>query len=328
LNKLLSQEEVDSLLSGLDTGDIQVEEEGTFDDELEAFDWATQGKDIRGTMPILEVVNSRFSTKLRGSLSTALRKMIDVTPDPLDMIKFSKFQRSLPVPTSLHLFKMEPLRGTGLMVVESRLVFSLVEAFFGGSGIGSTRIEGRDFTSIENKIIRKVVQIALMNMIEAWEEFHPIKTEFIRSESNPLVVNVVPGDELLLASKFEIELNKPLGSITICVPYASYQPIRHKLSGGYQDVEEEPQIDQAWLGKLKQRLMSTEIEVSIDLGKARLSVRDFLNLKRGDIIVMENKHKHPLTAKTEGIPKYEGFIGRLNSKKAFRIERSVSAQTH
>ena len=327
MNKLLSQEEVDSLLSGLDTGDIQVEDDKGFGDDLEVFDWATQGKDIRGTMPLLEVVNSRFSAKLRGSLSTALRKMVDVTPDPLDMIKFSKFQRSLPVPTSMHLFKMEPLRGTGVMVVESRLVFSLVEAFFGGSGIGSTKIEGRDFTSIENKIIRKVVQIALMNMIEAWEEFHPIKTEFIRSESNPLVVNVVPGDELLISSKFEVELNKPLGSITICIPYASYQPIRHKLSGDYQDVEDEIQVDQAWLGKLKQRLMATDVEVAIDLGQTWLSVRDFLNLKRGDIIVMENKHKLPLIAKAEGIPKYKGFVGRLNNKKAFRIERAVSVQS-
>ena len=245
----------------------------------------------------------------------------------LEMIKFEEFQRSLPIPTSLHLFKMEPLRGTGVMVVESRLVFSLVEAFFGGSGIGSTKIEGRDFTSIENKIIRKVVQIALMNMIEAWEEFHPIKTEFIRSESNPLVVNVVPGDELLISSKFEVELNKPLGSITICIPYASYQPIRHKLSGDYQDVEDEIQVDQAWLRKLKQRLMATDVEVAIDLGQTWLSVRDFLNLKRGDIIVMENKHKLPLIAKPEGIPKYKGFVGRLNNKKAFRIERAVSVQS-
>ena len=328
MNKLLSQDEVDSLLSGLDTGDIPAETDyPESDTDLERFDWATQGKDIRGSMPLMEVINSRFSQRLRGSLSSTLRKMVDVTPDPLDIIKFSKFQRSLPVPTSMHLFKIDPLRGTGILVVESRLVFSLVEAFFGGSGTGSTKIEGRDFTSIEKRIIGKVVQIALMNLMETWEEVHPIKTEFIRSESNPLVVNVVPAEELLLLFKFDIELNKPMGTITICIPYSSFQPIRHKLAGGYRDEEEEAQIDHVWLNKLRDQLMATEVEIVVNLGSADLSIRDFLNLKTGDIIVLENNAKKPLQAMAAGIPKYSGFIGRLNSKKAFRVEQPITYQT-
>ena len=325
MNKLLSQDEVDSLLKGLDTGEINTDDD--FDDlegDLESFDWATSGLNVRGNMPLLEVVNSRFSQRFRGSLSTSLRKMIDVTPDPLATVKYSDFQRSLPVPTSMHLFKIEPLRGLGILVIESRLVFSLVEAFFGGSGSGSTKIEGREFTSIENKIIEKVVQMALLNLMEAWEDVHPIKTEFVRSESNPLVVNAVPGEELLVSSKFEIELQRLLGNIIVCFPYSSYQPIRHKLAGGYRDEEEETQLDREWLDHLQSRLKRTPVEMIVDLGQTSLSVRDFLNLREGDIIVLDKDFNMPLTASIEGINVYEGYAGRYKNKKVYKVEHPLT----
>jgi flagellar motor switch protein FliM len=323
MNKLLSQDEVDSLLKGLDTGEVDIDDSFEEDDlDLESFDWSTSGVNVRGNMPLLEVVNSRFSQKFRGVLSSSLRKVIDVTPDPLSTIKYSDFQRSLPVPTSMHLFKIEPLRGLGILVIESKLVFSLVEAFFGGSGSGATKIEGREFTVIENKIIDKVVQMALVNIIEAWEDVYPIKTEFVRSESNPLVVNIVPGEELLISSKFEIELNRPMGTIIICVPYSSYQPIREKLAGGYRD-EEETVMDKAWINKLKSRLRGTDVGLTVDLGSTTLSVKEFLNLRQGDIIVLNNDAEKALTAKAEGVPLFEGYAGRSKNKKVFKVEQPI-----
>ena len=322
MNKLLSQDEVDSLLKGLDTGDIGAVDDFELEskDDLDSFDWATAGLNIRGNMPLLEVVNSRFSQKLRGSLSNSLRKMLDITPDPIETVKYSDFQRSLPVPTSMHLFKMEPLRGLGIIVVESRLVFSLVEAYFGGTGIGATKIEGREFTSIENRIIEKVVHMALNNLVEAWEDVHPIKTEFVRSESNPLVVNVIPGEELLISTKFEIELSKVLGNIIICFPYASYQPIRHKLAGDYRDEEQVTQMDRNWIEGLEYQLRGTEVKLNVDLGKTELSVGDFLNLKEGDILILDKNYKQPLVAKVEEIKLFEGFAGRYKNKKVFKVE--------
>jgi flagellar motor switch protein FliM len=327
MNKLLSQDEVDSLLKGLDTGDISTF--GGFEErseDLPLFDWATAGLNIRGNMPLLEVINSRFSQKFRGSLSNALRKMVDVTPDPVATVKYRDFQKSLPVPTSMHLFKMEPLRGLGILVVESRLVFSLVEAFFGGSGSGSTKIEGREFTSIEKKIIEKVVQMALVNLIEAWEDVNPIKTEFVRSESNPLVVNVVPGEELLISSKFEIETNKVLGNIIICVPYTSYQPIRNKLAGDYHDETQVTQLDRVWIDGLQRKLRGTPVQMVVQLGSTSLSVKDFMNLKEGDIIVLDNDSKKTLTAQVEGINLYEGFAGKYKNKKVFKVEQPYISQ--
>lgn len=326
MNKLLSQDEVDSLLKGLDTGDVDVDDDiESFGEDLETFDWATTGLNVRGNMPLLEVVNTRFAQRLRTTISNSLRKIIDVTPDPFETVKFSDFQRSLPVPTSMHLFKIEPLRGMGIIVVESRLVFSLVEAYFGGSGSATTKIEGREFTSIENKVIEKVVQMILVDLIGAWEEVHPIKTEFVRSESNPLVVNIVPGEELLISSKFEMEMNKPLGNIIISIPYSSYQPIRNKLSGGYTD-DEDLHIDQSWVNDLEGQLKGAEVGISVGLGKTNITVRDFLNLKNGDIIVLDNDSNETMVAQAEGIPLYEGYVGRYKNKKVFKVDHPIINQ--
>ncbi|MBN1627568.1 MAG: FliM/FliN family flagellar motor switch protein, partial [Deltaproteobacteria bacterium] len=212
-------------------------------------------------------------------------------------------------------------RGLGILVVESRLVFSLVEAFFGGSGSGSTKIEGREFTSIERKIIEKVVQMALFNLVEAWEEINPIKTEFVRSESNPLIVNVVPGEELLISSKFEIEMNRVLGNIVICVPYTAYQPIRNKLAGSYRDEIQVTHLDRPWIEGLQRKLIGTQVEMTVNLGRTSLSIKDFMNLKDGDIIVLDNESSRPILAKVEGIPLYEGFAGRYKNKKVFKVEQ-------
>ncbi len=330
MNKLLSQDEVDSLLKGLDAGDIdninEFSSDISDDVEINSFDWALAGLNIRGNMPLLEVVNSRFSQKLRSTLSNSLRKMMDITPDPIETVKYSDFQKSLPVPTSMHLFKMEPLRGLGIIVVESRLVFSLVEAYFGGKGIGATKIEGREFTTIENRIIEKVVHMALNNLAEAWEDVHPLKTEFVRSESNPLVVNVIPGEELMISTKFEVELTKVLGNIIICFPYASYQPIRHKLAGSYRDEAATTQIDRTWIEGLEYQLRGTEVTMNIDLGKTELSVGDFLNLREGDILILDKHFKQPLIGKVEDVKLFEGFAGRFKNKKVFKVERQYVEQ--
>jgi len=324
LSQLLSQEEVDALLNGLDTGEIESEQETEEPEgELELFDWTTQERDVKGNMPLLGVVNNRFSQKMKSALSTSIRKVVEVSQGPPEMIKFIHFKQSLPIPTSLHLFKMEPLRGTGILVIESHLVFNLVEAFFGGRGTGSTKVEGRDFTPIESKIIQKVVHIALSNLMDAWEDIHPIRTEFIRSESNPMVVNVERPEEYLVSVKFDIELTKPLGSVTLCIPYSSFQPIRHKLAGGYQK-DEEGQADPFWINNLRERLKETFLDLAVDLGSTRLSIRDLLNLKEGDILILDKSYKTPLTAHVDGIPKFQGYAGRTRNRKVFKIEEAVT----
>jgi flagellar motor switch protein FliM len=327
VSQILSQDEVDALLKGLDTGDVETDTDAfETEPEYQTYDWSTQGKNLKGNMPILGLVNGRYAQKLRHALSGSLRKIVNVEAGALEMIKFEEFQRSLPVPTSLHLFKMNPLRGMGMLVMESRLVFNLVEAYFGGSGTGSAKVEGRDFTAIEKKIIDKVVAIALATMKGAWEEVYQVKAEFVRSESNPLGVNALPPSEFLISVKFELELNKSAGSIMLCLPYSSLQPIRERLSGGYRN--EEPDMDKAWVRNLHDQLQDTELELSADLGYTHLSVSDYLNMKVGDILVLENTIDDKLKVKVVGIPKFEGSAGRMGNRKVVRVESALSQRNH
>ncbi len=326
MNQILSQDEVDALLKGMDTGEVETESDGLeAEGEYESYDWSSQGRKLKGNMPLFGLANQRYAHRLKNSLSNALGKMVDIDSGPLEMIKFEEFQRSLPLPTSLHLFKIEPLRGLGMLVIETRLVFSLIEAFFGGNGAGSAKVEGRDFTPIERRIIEKVVNIALTDMEKAWKDVYPIKTVFKRSETNPQGVNVMPANEFLISVKFEVELKKAAGSITLCIPYASIQPIREKLSGGYQ--KDESEQDRMWLSLLRQRIYESKVEFSVDLGKSSLPVKDFLKMKEGDILVLDNSFQKKLLARVQGIPKFQGYAGRYGRKKVFRVANTLNDQS-
>jgi len=326
VNQILSQDEVDALLKGMDAGDVETESEPfEAEGDYESYDWSTQGRKLKGNMSLFGLINQRYAQMLKNSLSNALGKMVEIDPGPLEMIKFEEFQRSLPVPTSLHLFKMDPLRGTGMLVIESRLVFSLIEAFFGGTGAGSAKVEGRNFTPIERKVIDKVVTLAMTDMTRAWKDVYPITAMFIRSETNPQGVNVMPPGEFLISVKFEIELTKAAGSITLCIPYASFQPIRDKLSGGYN--KDDSEQDTRWVSLLRERICESRVDLSVDLGHSLLPVRDFLNMKEGDVVVLDNSFNDKLLARVEGIPKYQGFVGRYGRKKVFRVANSLDKKT-
>lgn len=324
MNQILSQDEVDALLKGLDKGEIDTEQEIPEEEsDYPKHDWTSQGKNLKASMPLLNVVHSRFAERMRHSLSNSLRKLVDIDMSGLELIKVEEFQRTLPIPTSLHLFKMEPLKGMGMLVIETRLVFSLIEAYLGGTGTGSAKVEGREFTPIENRIIKKVVDIALEDLQTAWSEIYPLKLNFVRSETNPLGLNIAPPADYLLTIKAEVELKKPAGYFTLCIPYSSLQPIKDRLAGQYmKDVED---TDKNWVALLKERISESAVEISVELGRAQLTVRDFLNMKEGDILVLEKEVKSSLIAKVEGIPKFLCIPGKHGNRAVFKIEELIGS---
>ncbi|MBR4741587.1 MAG: flagellar motor switch protein FliM, partial [Desulfovibrio sp.] len=218
MNKVLAQDEVDALLRGLSGGEIEsepdvVEEQG----DIVAFDLTNQDRIIRGRMPVLEIVNDRFARLCTNALSNTLRKRVELNPITIDMTKFGDFMRSLPVPTSINIFKMDPLRGNALMIVDSRLVFALVENVFGGAG-SQPKIEGREFTRIEQAVVNRIVKIALENMEESWRPVHDVQLELVRSEINPQFASIVPPSDVVVIINFEVELDSSLGSMIVCLP--------------------------------------------------------------------------------------------------------------
>jgi flagellar motor switch protein FliM len=319
MSKILDQDEVDALLRGLSGGEIEAETDIPEDDSgVVSFDLANQDRIIRGRMPVLEIVNDRFARLCTNALANAMRKRVDLNPISIDMSKFGDFMRSLPVPTSINIFKMDPLRGNALLVVDSRLVFALVENFFGGAG-SQPKVEGRDFTPIEQAIVDRVVKIALANMEDAWRPVHEVHIELTRSEINPQFAAIVPPSDVVIVVTFEVELENAIGSLIACLPYATLEPIRSKLHASFQS--ERLEVDHAWIARFKERLMETPVEMVVELGQSQITGRQLLNLEVGDILLLDTDTEELLEAEVEGVKKFYGLPGTVKGNKAFQVVR-------
>lgn len=320
MEQVLSQDEVDALLKGLSDGEIEAETAAAPAEDqsgIRPYDLTSQDRIIRGRMPTLEIINDRFARVHRVTLSGALRKVVDITVTQKEMIKFGDFTRTLPVPTSLHVLKMEPFRGHVLLVVESRLIFNLVDCFFGGSGRSSFKIEGRDFTSIENRVINKVVRMALRDLEQAWSPVTPVAFKFVRSEVNPQFATIVPPTELVIVVHYELELDTLMGKIILCLPYSTIEPIRSKLSASYQS--DQLEVDYSWTRRFIRQLREIPVQICVHLGRTEIKGQDLLRLEKGDIIVLDQDVNHPLTVTVEKVPKYKAHAGVHQGNHAVKI---------
>jgi len=326
MEHVLSQDEVDALLKGLDGGEIETETDAAQPDDgqkgIRPYDLTSQDRIIRGRMPTLEIINDRFARVHRITLSGALRKVVDITVTQKEMIKFGDFIRTLPVPTSLHVLKMEPLRGHVLLVVESRLIFNLVDCFFGGTGRSSFKIEGRDFTSIEQRVINKVVRMALKDLEEAWNPVTAIAFKFVRSEVNPQFATIVPPTELVIVVHYELEMDSLMGKIILCLPYSTIEPIRSKLSASYQS--DQLEVDFSWTRRFIRRLREVQVSLTVELGRTQIKGQDLLRLEKGDVILLDQDVSHPLLVTVEGVPKYRAEPGIHKGNQAVKIVELIT----
>jgi len=320
MNKFLAQDEVDALLNGLSGGELEFEvEESEETDGIINFDLANQDRIIRGRMPVLEIINDRFARLCTNALTNTIRKRVELSPVSIDMTKFGEFMRSLPVPTSINIFKMEPLRGNALMIVDARLVFSLVENVFGGIG-SQPKIEGREFTRIEQAVVDRIIRIALDIMEESWHPVHDVKLELVRSEINPQFATIVPPSDVVVVITFEVELDNSMGSMIICLPYSTIEPIRSKLNANYQS--ERLEVDHAWVGRLKDRLLETSVDLKVSIGSSQITSNQLLRLKIGDVITLDTDIEQLLPCSVAGIIKYWGIPGTVKANKAFQIVKT------
>jgi len=320
MSEILSQEEVDSLLSGLSAGKVDAETDMPSDHlKTDIYDFTSQDRIIKGKMPALEMINERFARKIRATMSSLLRTNVNISSETMRTLKFKEFIRSLPLPTSLHIFRMEPLRGHALILLETQLVFNLIDIFFGGKATGQAKVEGRDFTTIEEKMIKKVVIKCLKNFEEAWEPVNKIKTTFIKSEANSKFAEIVLPSDLVIVTKFEIELKHSAGRIIMCLPYSMLEPFRSILTAGFQT--ENPSIDHAWLKRLKKLILGSKIELSVQLGSTQINGDRLLHMKAGDIIQLDQHSDQTLTGMLEGLPKLEGFSQIQRGIQSFRVEK-------
>ncbi|PCI27347.1 MAG: flagellar motor switch protein FliM [SAR324 cluster bacterium] len=323
MSQVLSQSEVDALLKGIAGGDMDDDFDLPDMDEnaVIPYDLTSQDRIIRGRMPTLEIIHDRFVRMFRLTLSSALRKVVDISVRSTELIKFGEFLKTLPVPSSLNLFRMNPLRGNAIMVLETRLVFTLIDIFFGGTGELEVKAEGRDFTAIETKIVKRVVVSALEDMQNAWRPVFPVQIAYTRSEINPQFVAIVPHSEVVVVVTFDVEMGKAPMTLTVCIPYSLIEPIRSKLDSGFQSDQNES--DNVWTNRFKDNLDEAEINLLVELGKSEITVNDFLNLKIGDIIPIEQESNKPLDIQVEGVTKFRGFQGTYKGNQAVEISEMV-----
>ena len=318
MEQVLSKGEVDALLRGV--GEGQIETETDVPEEVSGvvpYDLTSQEKIVRGRLPTLDIINQMFSRLFRNSFSSLMRKSADISTVSTDSLKFGEFLRSLSVPSSLHVFRMEPLRGFGLMVIESRLVFSFVDNFFGGTGSSDINILGRDFSAIEVRMTKKVVQAALEDWERAWKSVHPVACTYVRSEVNPQFAAIVPPTDVVLVIVFDIEMENSSGTATICIPYSMIESIINKLKANFQS--EQMEVDQVWINRLRGELMQIKVEMVAELGQAQMTPRDLLGLHEGDVVMLGKDVSDPLYINIAGNAKFRGYSGISRGMKAIQI---------
>jgi flagellar motor switch protein FliM len=313
---LLSQDEIDALLHGVDSGDIETEGEEIFEGEARAYDFTSQDRIVRGRLPTLEMVNERFARYFRTSLFNLLRRTADITVSGVQMQKFSEFVHKLFVPTSLNLVKVPPLRGKALVVLDPKLVFTVVDNYFGGSGKFHTKIEGRDFTPTENRVISILLESVFRDLQEAWTPVLDLRFDLVGSEVNPQFANIVSPSEVVVVTVFEIELESGEGELHICMPYSMIEPIRDLLDAGVQS--DRGDRDERWEQALKEEIMGAEVELSSLLAETTITMKELASLKRGDIIPVDIPEMVKVLA--SDIPVFKGRLGVSEGNYAIKVQ--------
>lgn len=322
MQDLLSQDEIDVLLHGVEDDDLPT---GTDDDsdagDVQSYDITSQDRIVRGRMPTLEMINERFARYTRISLFNLLRRSSHVTAGGVQIMKFGEYVHTLFVPTSLNLVKMRPLRGSALFVLDAKLVFKLVDNFFGGDG-RHAKIEGREFTPTEIRIVQKVLEQVFVDLKEAWSAVLPLNFEYIGFEVNPSMANIVSPSEVVVVSTFHIELDGGGGDMHITIPYSMIEPVREELDSGVQsDVDD---VDERWVRALRQDVMDAHIPLNVKVVEREINLGEIMGLEAGDIIPVEMPENVMLLA--NNVPTFKCKLGRSGENLALKVVEQVKLQ--
>lgn len=318
---ILSQDEIDALLHGVDDGKVDSENDRPARGEMRPFDFQHQERIVRGRMPTLEMINERFARLFRIGLFNMLRRTPEVSVQGVDMMKFGEYVHTLYVPTSLNIVRMHPLRGMALCVVDPKLVFVVVDNFFGGDGRYYTKIEGREFTGTEWRVIRMVLNQAFEDLQEAWAPVLPLEFEYMNSEVNPQFANIVSPSEVVVVCRFNVELDGGSGEFQLAIPYTNVEPIRDQLNAGVQSDRNE--VDERWTRSLREEMKGAEVELTSTLSNVQISLRDLQRMKPGDVIPCEIPEV--VTVEAEGIPVLRGHYGVSNGYVGIKITEQIHA---
>jgi flagellar motor switch protein FliM len=316
----LSQDEVDALLKGV-TGEADEVEAAAETAGVRPYDMATQERIVRGRMPTLEVINERFARQMRLGLFNFMRRTADISVGPIRIIKYNEFIRNLVVPTNLNMVQAKPLRGTALFIFDPNLVFLIVDNLFGGDGRFHTRVEGRDFTQTEQRIIQRLLGVVFEEYEKSWKPVYELKFEYLRSEMNTQFANIATPNEVVVVTTFNIEFGPTAGEFHICMPYAMVEPVRDLLYSSVQG--DHLEVDKRWLRLLAQQVQTAEVELTAVLGRSSVTFNQILKMKAGDVIALDIPEA--ITAAVDGVPVMECHYGLFNGQYALKVEKMLAS---
>lgn len=323
---LLSQDEIDALLNGVDSGAVSVTAGAMAGpDGTRSYDFTSQDRIVRGRMPALATINERFARNIRISLFDLLRRSPVISVEAVRMSQYNDYVHSLLMPSNLNMIRVQPLRGTALVVMNHKLVFTLVDNFFGGDGRFSARIEGRDFTAVEMRVVQKVLDQVFRDLEEAWSPVFNVQFEYVGSEINPQFANVVTPAEVVVVSSFQVELEGGGGEMHVTLPYAMIEPIREVLDAGAQSGGSNDR-DERWIRSLREEMKSATVVIDSTLAQTDISVRELLGLQPGDVIPMEIPPV--VMGKVEGVPVFRGRFGMSRGMCALRVVEPIQLNSN
>jgi len=320
MSEFLSQDEVDSLLKGVTGEADEAAPSDTAEGGVKPYNLASQERIVRGRMPTMEIINERFARLFRIGLFNFIRRTPEVSVGPVRVLKFGEFIRNLHVPTNLNLIQAKPLRGNGLFIFDPNLIFLVVDNMFGGDGRFHMRVEGREFTQTEQRIIQKILDVVFETYGKAWEAVYPLQFEFVRSEMNPQFANIATPNEVVIVTTFDIELGGNGGAFHVCMPYSMLEPVKDLLYSPMQG--EHMAVDKRWQQLLSKQVQSANVELIATLGEANLTLEHVLKMHCGDVIPLEMDEN--ITASVDGVPMMECKFGVSNNQYALKIEKMLT----
>jgi flagellar motor switch protein FliM len=316
----LSQDEVDALLQGVNgEAPAQVAAPAAALGGLPpAYRLGKDERIVRGRMPTLEVIHERFSRQLRMALLAFMRRSADISVGATQIQKYSDFVRHLPVPANINLMQMKPLRGTALFVFDPKLVFLVVDNLFGSDGRYHVRVEGRDFTQTEQRIIKRLLDLTMESYGSAWAPVFPLEFDYVRSEMHARLANIVAPNDIVITSTFHIEFGPIGGALTVCIPYAMVEPIRELLANPLQT---EVEVDKRWARQLAQQVQEADVSLHAEFVTLPSSIRQLLALQVGDVLPMDIPEH--ITATVKGVPVMQCSYGTSNGRYALRVQKMI-----
>lgn len=327
MNQILTQNEVDALLAAVAEGDV--EDDGNGEEggaagydryrelDVRSYDLTSQERILRGNMPMLDVIHEKFRRDYSGTLSLEVGHLSELISEKIRLMKYQEFINSLPVPSCLSLFKIDPLPGNGVVVVDSQFVFTLVDIFCGGSGSSRFRVEGRDFSSIELGILKRIVKKSLADYERAWTPVFPVTVEFLRTEINPQFVSIAHPTEAVISMESKVDVEGAFGRFQIVLPYAMIEPIKELVTKNY--VGEKSDLDKLWKSEIRSHILQSDVELNAQMGSTELTIRRILQLHEGEIIALDRFSDEPIDLYIEGIKKFKVESGVFRGYKALQI---------